>query len=455
MTTYNISFTDPLKPEFQIIPGAFNGPGSATPQSAMRLYGRGALEWGESVDENMLRLSENFASATPAQLRLDPNSITNPPAPLQGQLWFRGYIYARDNTIPVPIVGSNDTAWWNWNFTTLTWDNMSAVVVDSSVNIPTNIDNPLNVNPALEIIGQYIYDIAVDKLYRWDQFYKEYAATWLERSNIETVGPPVNDPTWELLVWNGNQWVAPKAATASDTAPTDPAVGDMWFNTTNGVLYVWDGTAWRPLLYADGSMPWQGPGNLDMAGFDINNVGGVGPLFDALTRSVADPLYVDVAGDTMTGDLILFSLVPPLPLSAAPKGYVDTEISNAISGLSTTYADLSFVKGIYDIGFTFTGDVPDSILMGGYMATRAITLPLNMTLSQAFTAVNPDVSFVCDINKNGVSQGTLTFNTAGVPTFSTAAISLAIGDRLTITSQVFGGSVRISDVIITLKATIV
>ncbi len=42
-------------------PGQLNGPGGAQRDSDMRLYGMGALLWGEGMDENILRLAENFS----------------------------------------------------------------------------------------------------------------------------------------------------------------------------------------------------------------------------------------------------------------------------------------------------------------------------------------------------------------------------------------------------------
>ena len=92
MTTYVIDYSDPLKSEFSIQPGSFDGPGGSVSSTSLRLYGRGALEWGESVDENLVRLLENFAGATP------------PLNPTAGQMWFQQKLYWRNTT---PGAGSN------------------------------------------------------------------------------------------------------------------------------------------------------------------------------------------------------------------------------------------------------------------------------------------------------------------------------------------------------------
>lgn len=41
------------------------------------------------------------------------------------------------------------------------------------------------------------------------------------------------------------------ARRAAGTDPNGPIIGDTYFNTTNKVLYIWDGSAWIPLSYAE------------------------------------------------------------------------------------------------------------------------------------------------------------------------------------------------------------
>jgi hypothetical protein len=42
-------------------------------------------------------------------------------------------------------------------------------------------------------------------------------------------------------------WVPGLTSNAGPTAPATPAVGDLWFNTTDNTLNVWNGTAWEPV----------------------------------------------------------------------------------------------------------------------------------------------------------------------------------------------------------------
>ncbi|MGK9463924.1 hypothetical protein ACSLFT_28420 [Streptomyces sp. G6] len=50
------------------------------------------------------------------------------------------------------------------------------------------------------------------------------------------------------------------------------------------------------------------------------------------TSTTGDPRKVDIAGDTMTGDLVLPDSSPDTDESAASKGYVDTEVADKVTG---------------------------------------------------------------------------------------------------------------------------
>lgn len=51
-----------------------------------------------------------------------------------------------------------------------------------------------------------------------------------------------------LYVWDGTEWLesAPTGVTVAPNAPTAPKPGDFWFNTSNDFLFIWDGSAWVP-----------------------------------------------------------------------------------------------------------------------------------------------------------------------------------------------------------------
>ncbi len=75
-------------------PGSLNGPGSGARDSDLRLYGMGALLWGEGVNENILRVAENWAcdekggSPGVPQDETDLGPGRGITTPLIGQSWY-------------------------------------------------------------------------------------------------------------------------------------------------------------------------------------------------------------------------------------------------------------------------------------------------------------------------------------------------------------------------------
>lgn len=57
---YIIDSTDGTQ-SITVRPGELNGPGSSNRNSDLRLYGAGALQWGEGVNENLFRIAETFS----------------------------------------------------------------------------------------------------------------------------------------------------------------------------------------------------------------------------------------------------------------------------------------------------------------------------------------------------------------------------------------------------------
>ena len=251
MSTYDITLTDPLRSGFMIQPGGFDGPGGSQSNSSLRLYGRGALEWGEAVDEDLIRLVETFAGSTP------------PLNPLAGQLWHRISYYWHDSSAGV------GSGWWRYDPQTLTWArlNGTGVVATAAPSNPT--------------IGSYYLNATSGMLYRWDTAYKQAAAAWMPRYSSSTNlsgGSPTSPPEHTLRVWDafGNsgsgQWVSPSTVAVNLLAPTDPQVGTIWYDQTSGKLKVWNGTVWVEILGPSGGTSQVMSTDLDMNGFNIFNV---------------------------------------------------------------------------------------------------------------------------------------------------------------------------------------
>ena len=48
-----------------------------------------------------------------------------------------------------------------------------------------------------------------------------------------------------LKVYNGESWVNTGSAISADTSPTSPGLGSFWLDTTNNTIKVWTGSSWR------------------------------------------------------------------------------------------------------------------------------------------------------------------------------------------------------------------
>jgi len=80
------------------------------------------------------------------------------------------------------------------------------------------------------------------------------ALDWIAPSKGVEIGPtapgtPDAGDVWynttnnELRVWNGTAWIIPNVTVAA-AAPSTPSIGKLWLNSTTNVLSVWNGTAW-------------------------------------------------------------------------------------------------------------------------------------------------------------------------------------------------------------------
>lgn len=69
-------------------------------------------------------------------------------------------------------------------------------------------------------------------------------------SNTTAPGAPLTGQLWWdsgnglLKVYNGTTFKTISAATSSSTAPTNNVTGDLWYDTVNAQLKVWTGSAW-------------------------------------------------------------------------------------------------------------------------------------------------------------------------------------------------------------------
>lgn len=321
MSAYVIDFSEPLKTGFSIPDGGFNGPGGSAANTTLRLYGRGAREWGEAVDEDLVRLTENFASAS------------SPSEPTTGQVWVEQLLYYRDLSL-----GSVYQGWYyydqNSNLT-----NKWKLVGGTGVVPSTPPDTPVE--------GQYYYDTSKGHLMGWFSLGRYEPFDWLARSNMTGTGAPVSPtviPTLRLRLRDNARsgWMLPSGILANQNPPNFPDQGSLWYNTATGNLAVYTGAIWQQLLGpANNANASFASNNVNMAGFQINGLGTPTHTDDATTKAYVDSLiggvggFLALTGGTLTG-----------PGNLTTDGYV--HVNGVLHAYSTSVFD-----GAVSTGSTF------------------------------------------------------------------------------------------------------
>lgn len=322
MSAYVIDFSDPLKNGFSIPAGGFNGPGGSNANTTLRLYGRGALEWGEAVNEDLVRLAENFASASP------------PSVATAGQLWAEVTYYYHDTT------QTATTGWYYYDINSVAankWTLLNGTGIVSTVV------------PVTPVVGQYYLDTAPapDVLYGYYSLGRYEPATFVARSYTTGAGAPTAGtfPRTTLRVRDSaaGAWVSPSTTTASPTAspPTNPQQGQLWYDTTTGNLNVWTGTVWQEILGPTGASLSIASGNLDMGGFRITNMADPVAAQDAATRAYVLAVVGGVSGFLPTSGGTLSGPGNLVVSGTLTVNGVATFNSTAVHNANSTFTTLS------------------------------------------------------------------------------------------------------------------
>jgi len=325
-TVYVINSTDGSS-NITLKPGALNGPGGSQRNSDLRLYGMGALQWGEGVDENVYRLMESFSCRekelgdhNPTTGNPDYDPVTDPvlpkddfdlgpglgiSVPLNGQSWYNDtrklmYVYDSDISEWKTLSGTfvNNDAPLNpqlgdiWYDTSGTGD-PSGCITDPILKIydPTHPDaDPdgfisTSAN-ALRQCGDYMTGIL-------DMGGADGGATATYR--IINLGDPI-DPLDAV----NKQYV-------------DALGTDLANHEADTVLHL---TAQQNAYLDSLNLP-------TLTGAETNfSIGVTSPIQAQLDGKV------DITGDTMTGFLTL-NAAPTAPLHAATKSFVESAVLTA------------------------------------------------------------------------------------------------------------------------------
>lgn len=190
--------------------------------------------------------------------------------------------------------------------------------------------------------------------------------------NGSNTTPPTNPLTgqlwWDLSngvlkVYNGTTFKTVSAATASATAPTSNIVGDLWFNTTANVLNVYNGSSFIAV----------GP--------SITNGTGTQPNVIIDNTSVSHNVIEMVVGNNVVGIVSKDAAFTP----AAP-----------IAGFTTVRPGITLATTVGGVAQLFQGTATSALTLAGYN-------PADFMLANANTSTSGTLAV---LNNNGLTVGT-------------------------------------------------
>ena len=159
----------------------------------------------------------------------------------------------------------------------------------------------------------------------------------------------------QIKVWNGSKFKPVGSSTNSTASPTNANTGDFWFDTNNSQFYVYNGTAWTLI------------GPTTVAGSGVTQVS---------SETVADNVGVNksilklITNDTVVGIVSAEQFTP----------------GTAISGFATVFKGITLSTAISDN--KLNGTATNSDALGGVAAANYLVSNANDTTSGTLGIVN-------------------------------------------------------------------
>lgn len=264
----------------------------------------------------------------------------------------------------------------------------------------TIADGTINTSSSMTLVGKNYAG--------YGEFLDENFIHLLENSSNTTAPPaPLEGQLWwdqtnlVMKVYNGTTWKTISAATASASAPTSNVTGDLWFDTTNQQLKVWTGSQW--LL--------------------------VGPQFTAgtgVTGAIVDTIVDNVA----VSHVVIKLFVENNVVGIISKDAAFTP-QTPISGFTTVRPGITLATIIGSQVPLFQGTATDSQTLDGLDSTQFLRSDANDTTSGTLGVLNDsgftvgaDQDFRASVSgttvtlANQTSNGNIAFsvNIGGTPT---------------------------------------
>jgi hypothetical protein len=227
-------------------------------------------------------------------------------------------------------------------------------------------------------------------------------------SNTTAPGAPLEGQLWWdsgnslLKVYNGSVFKTISAATASSTAPTSNVVGDLWYDTVNAQLKVWTGSAF--LL--------------------------VGPAFTAGTGTTG-AIVDTILDNTSTSHVVIKFFVEDSVIAIMSKDAAFTPQSAIPGWGSGQQVQPGMTMSTGSASYLFQGTASEALLLDGVAASGFLSSTTNDTTSGTLGILNDtglsvgvdsdlrlSVSGTTTTIANQTSNGNIAFsvNIGGTPT---------------------------------------
>jgi hypothetical protein len=257
----------------------------------------------------------------------------------------------------------------------------------------------------------------------------------------------------QIKVWNGSKFKPVGSSTNATTSPTNANTGDFWFDTNNSQFYVYNSTAWTLI------------GPTTVAGSGVTQ---------ASAEVVADDVGVNksilkfITNDTVVGIVSAEQFTPGTAISGFATIYKGITLSTAIASnkLTGTATDADALGGVAAANYLRSnandttsgslGILNDSGLTIGAGSDLTVTVS-GTDVTFANTSSNGDILFT--VNDGGVTKTLMTLDGGdGKVTFTDGAIeNLRVSGNLTVdgtTTTINTTTLTIEDNIIELNRNI-
>ena len=257
----------------------------------------------------------------------------------------------------------------------------------------------------------------------------------------------------QIKVWNGSKFKPVGSSTNASTSPTNANTGDFWFDTNNSQFYVYNSTAWTLI------------GPTTVAGSGVTQ---------ASAQVVADDVGVNksilkfITNDAVVGIVSAEQFTPGTAISGFATIYKGITLSTAIASnkLTGTATDADALGGVAAANYLRSnandttsgslGILNDSGLTIGAGSDLTVTVS-GTDVTFANTSSNGDILFT--VNDGGVTKTLMTLDGGdGKVTFTDGAIeNLRVSGNLTVdgtTTTINTTTLTIEDNIIELNRNI-